>query len=75
MTNELHDDVVDLQTRLAFQEQTIEVLDSTIIDQQKQIDALVRELNELKTRVERQEQQGDDEAAPFDPSAERPPHY
>jgi len=75
MSEQLHEDVVDLQMRLAFQEQTIEELDLVVTKQQKQIDHLVHVIDELKQRVERQELKSEEAEEPFDPMLERPPHY
>ncbi len=57
-----------LEMRVAYQDQTIEDLNQTIIDQWKQIESLKRQLAELLDRV--QEVEGGP-AAPERP----PPHY
>ena len=58
-----------LETRLAYQDETIETLNQTITAQWKQIDALMRQMAALNERL-------DDAAgqAPG-PANERPPHY
>ena len=58
-----------LETRLAFQDETIETLNRTITEQWKQIDAMTRQLAELKERL----QDAENNAA--GPVNERPPHY
>ena len=58
-----------LEMRLTFQDETIETLNRTITDQWKQIDALTRQLAELKERV----REAESNAA--GPSNEPPPHY
>jgi uncharacterized coiled-coil protein SlyX len=58
-----------LETRLTFQDETIETLNRTITDQWKQIDALTRQLAELKERLQ------DAENSATAPVNERPPHY
>ena len=58
-----------LETRLTFQDETIETLNRTITDQWKQIDALTRQLAELKERLR------DAENHAPGPVNERPPHY
>ena len=58
-----------LETRLTFQDETIETLNRTITDQWKQIDALTRQLAELKERLQ------DAESHAPGPVNERPPHY
>jgi len=58
-----------LEMRLAFQDETIETLNQTITAQWKQIDALTRQLAELKERLQ------DAESSAPGPVSERPPHY
>ena len=58
-----------LETRLAFQDETIETLNKTITEQWLKIDALARQLANLNERLQ--------EAETATPGAanERPPHY
>jgi SlyX protein len=58
-----------LETRLAYQDDTIETLNQTITAQWKQIDMLTRQLAQLSERLQ--------EAETNAPGAgnERPPHY
>jgi SlyX protein len=57
-----------LETRLTFQDETIEALNKTITAQWQQIDALTRQLAELSERLR--------EAEANAPAAnEPPPHY
>ncbi|MBR1191849.1 SlyX family protein [Bradyrhizobium sp. AUGA SZCCT0169] len=58
-----------LEMRLTFQDVTIETLNQTITEQWKQIDALTRQLAELKERLQ------DAESNITGPVNERPPHY
>jgi SlyX protein len=58
-----------LEMRLAYQDVTIETLNQTITAQWKQIDALTRQLAELKDRLQ------DAESNAPGPVNERPPHY
>jgi SlyX protein len=58
-----------LETRLAFQDETIETLNQTITAQWQQIDALTRQIAALSQRLQEAEAQ-----APG-PVNERPPHY
>lgn len=44
--------LIELETRLAFQDQTIEELHEVIYRQQGQIDEVAREMARLKTRLE-----------------------
>ena len=59
-----------LESRLAYQDETIEQLNETITAQWKQIDAMTRQLAALTERLQ------DAEAGlPASPANERPPHY
>jgi SlyX protein len=58
-----------LETRLTFQDDTIETLNQTITAQWKQIDALTRQMAAMNERLQEAEAQ-----APA-PGNERPPHY
>jgi SlyX protein len=58
-----------LEMRLAYQDVTIETLNQTITEQWKQIDALTRQVAELKERLQEAERH-----APG-PANEPPPHY
>lgn len=72
MTNEiktLSDRIDMLETRLAYQDDTIETLNQTITAQWKQIDTLTRQLTQLSERLQEAETN-----APG-PTNERPPHY
>ena len=66
---ELSERVDALESRLAYQDQTIEQLNETITAQWKQIDALTRQLAALTERLQ------EAEANPPAPANERPPHY
>ena len=64
----LSDRIDVLETRLTFQDETIETLNKTITAQWQQIDALTRQLAELSERLQ--------EAEANAPAAnEPPPHY
>lgn len=72
MTNEiktLSDRIDMLETRLAYQDDTIETLNQTITAQWKQIDTLTRQLTQLSERLQEAETN-----APGSTN-ERPPHY
>jgi SlyX protein len=66
---ELSERIDALESRLAYQDRTIEQLNETITSQWKQIDALTRQLAALTERL--QEAETDRPA----PANERPPHY
>jgi len=67
--NPLSDRIDALEMRLAYQDVTIETLNQTITEQWKQIDALTRQVAELKERLQEAERH-----APG-PANEPPPHY
>lgn len=67
MSNEL----IELQTQLAFQEHTISELNDVLTSQQQQIDLLRLEIKLLKEKLGVLEDRID--TAP--PQHERPPHY
>ena len=58
-----------LEMRVAYQDDTLEALNETITAQWKQIDALTRQLAELRERLQ------DAESSATAPINERPPHY
>lgn len=67
--NALGERIDALEMRMTFQDETIETLNQTITAQWKQIDALTRQLTELKERLH------DAESHASGPVNERPPHY
>ena len=58
-----------LEMRLTYQDEAIEALNQTITAQWKQIDALTRQLAEVKARLQ------DAESNAPAPANEPPPHY
>ena len=68
-TAKLSERIDALEVRLTYQDETIETLNQTITAQWKQIDALTRQLAELRDRLAEAERH-----APG-PANERPPHY
>jgi SlyX protein len=66
---ELSERIDALETRLTYQDETIEQLNQTITAQWKQIDALTRQLSRLSERLQ------EEEANPPATANERPPHY
>ena len=66
--------LVDLQTRLAFQDLTISELNDVITDQQKQLDRLHEQVRMLKDKLDVLEESV---PQPGNPNAadEKPPHY
>ncbi len=72
MTNEikiLSERIDALETRIAYQDGTIETLNQTITAQWKQIDALTRQIAQFSERLQ------EAEANAPGPANERPPHY
>jgi SlyX protein len=61
--------LVELETKIAFQEETIQQLNEVVCDQQLRLERACARLEELAGRVAEQPPAG----APAD--AERPPHY
>jgi len=59
-----------LETRLTYQDETIEALNQTVTAQWKQIDALTRQLANLADRVQQTESTISERGA-YEP----PPHY
>lgn len=43
--------IIEIETRLAFQEHTLQALNDVVTRQQRQIEALTREVNALKDRL------------------------
>jgi SlyX protein len=66
---ELSERIDRLESRLMYQDETIEQLNTTITAQWKQIDALTRQIAALGERLQQAEAD-----APA-PANERPPHY
>lgn len=65
-------DVEDLQTRLAFQEDTLQQLDHTIADQDKTIRSLIAQLARWEQRLD---EISDTVAEASQPDSAPPPHY
>lgn len=63
--------LTDLECKLAFQDDTLDILNNTVIAQQKQIDDLLQTLQKLQAQViSLREQQGSNSI-----DHEPPPHY
>ena len=67
--NSLSERIDALETRLTYQDETIETLNATITAQWKQIDALTRQVASLGERLQEAESNGGEV------SNEPPPHY
>jgi SlyX protein len=68
-TRTLSDRIDALETRLTFQDETIETLNKTITEQWLKIDALTRQVADLGERLQEAETHAPDAAN------EPPPHY
>ena len=67
----MNETIEDLQTRIAYQEDSIEQLNQTIIRQQAEIDLLKGEIQRLKGMIEDVADSLADNTVPDAP----PPHY
>ncbi|MDO8909559.1 MAG: SlyX family protein [Pseudohongiella sp.] len=70
-----HEQLVDLQTRFAFQEDNLQALNDIVTRQQKQIDTLERELQSHREKLGELMQAVADRGPGSAPMDERPPHY
>ena len=66
-------DLIEVQSQLAFQEDTIQALNLAMTQQQQEILVLRRQIEWLKQRQDEQGVGLDDEQAA--PAIEKPPHY
>lgn len=66
--------LIDLETRLAFQDDTIEQLNQQLILQQREINLLQKQASLLIQRLQELNQQPEQESQ-FNLLDERPPHY
>ncbi|MGO9359712.1 MAG: SlyX family protein [Xanthobacteraceae bacterium] len=71
MNKSLLDRIDALEVRIAFQDDTIEILNATVTAQWAQIDALKREVARLADRLQDAESRSIGRAEPEPP----PPHY
>ncbi len=63
--------LIELETRIAFQEQTIKTLSDVMYEQQKKID----ELANLYTSLEKDSKKQDEPSPKTNLIHEKPPHY
>lgn len=70
-TEKMHERLVELETKVAFQEQTIQELNESIVRQQKDLALLSEQLRQLSERVKAIA------PSPLAPESEEtpPPHY
>ncbi len=67
-----NDDLIELQTQLAFQEHTIAELNTVLINHQQQLDVLRLEIKLLKEKLSTLEDRVEHGSTP---QHEKPPHY
>jgi SlyX protein len=71
----MSDELIDLQTTIAFQEHNLGELTDIVTAQQKQLDLLRAELQLLRERVGYLEDALHQRGQPFSVADEKPPHY
>ncbi|MES2603444.1 MAG: SlyX family protein [Pseudomonadota bacterium] len=71
----MNDDLIELQTQLAFQEHTVAELNQVLINQQKQMDVLREEVRLLKDKLVGLEDRVEQGVVSASEQHERPPHY
>ncbi len=67
----MQETIIDLQTRLAYQENSLEEINMTVVRQQYEIEVLKREILRLKEMIEDISQTRGEALA----GVELPPHY
>ena len=71
---QLREQLIDMQSQLAFHEDTVQALNDAVSQQQQEITVLRRQFELLKLRQDEQTAAADDQSA-SSPAQERPPHY
>ena len=64
--------IIELETKIAFMELSIEQLNDVIIKQQKMLDSLQAKITQLDSKIEQESQYWSQNNNPVD---EKPPHY
>lgn len=64
--------LIDIETKLAFQEDTVQALNDVVCRQQKQIDQLEAQVRRLAERLKQLAEAQTPASPPLD---EKPPHY
>jgi SlyX protein len=67
----MNETIMDLQTRLAFQEESLEAINLTVVRQQSEIDMMQREIIRLKEMIDDIREANSSESN----TDEVPPHY
>jgi len=68
----IQDKIIEIETKLIFQEDTIDQLNTVIIKQQNAIDKLQSQIIQLNTKFEQEAQHWSSDKSDID---EKPPHY
>lgn len=71
---QLQQQLMEVQSQLAFQEDTVQALNDAVAQQQQEILLLRRQLALLKQRQDEQAVRADEQGGGL-PVAEKPPHY
>ncbi|MEX1033204.1 MAG: SlyX family protein [Cellvibrionaceae bacterium] len=72
MAEPLDNQIIELQTRIQFQEDALNKLDEVVIRQGELVDRLGRKITELEDKLE---QMRYEQSSPQASSDEKPPHY
>ena len=70
--SDVNEEIIELQTKVLFQDDVIQKLDDVIVQQGKRLDNLLRRINELEDKLE---QLSFDRSSPAAAIDEKPPHY
>jgi SlyX protein len=71
MANNLDQSIEHIETKIAYLEHAVGELSDVVFRQQKEMQALKEQIEQLRDRLEAAQAQG----SPADPALERPPHY
>lgn len=67
--------IISIETKIAYQEDTIAQLNDVVCTQQSQIDTLERQMQQLMGRVRDLSETASQAGASHSATDERPPHY
>jgi SlyX protein len=71
MTSAVDQSIEQIETKIAFLERAVGELSDVVVRQQREIQTLKAQIEQLRDRLEAAQAQ----EAPTDPALERPPHY
>lgn len=75
LVKDLEERVMQLESKIAFQEDTIDQLNDALCDQQKQMQQLNTTIGVLTEKLKELISDKSDQPGHFSADAERPPHY